>query len=167
MPMHVVAGPGMPDFEFNALKEAAAGIAGVLVEREAANLTEVLAEAAVTVSYSSCPLLDAVRTRVPALVVPCASGSDVSASRARRLAALGAIRLVEPEWLDAPTLAAQIAATVGFAPQAVDLDLSGAHATVRFLAALSEAANRFSARPVEDGARFAAIDNRSTTRLRT
>jgi predicted glycosyltransferase len=86
--------------------------------------------------------------------------------RARRLATFGAVRLVEPEWLDGPTLACQIAATIGFAPQRVDLDLSGAHATVRFLSSLVDAANRFSAGG-SDASRFPPVHGWQTTRFRT
>jgi predicted glycosyltransferase len=121
---------------------------------------------AVAVTHCSYPLLDVVRARVPALVVPTLAGDDTSTVRARRLAKIGAVRLVEPEWLDGPTLACQIAATIGFAPQRVDLDLSGAHATVRFLSSLVDAANRFSAAG-SDASRFAPVHGWQTTRFRT
>jgi predicted glycosyltransferase len=121
---------------------------------------------AVAVTHCSYPLLDVVRARVPALVVPTLAGDDTATMRARRLATFGAVRLVEPEWLDGPTLACQIAATIGFAPQRVDLDLSGAHATVRFLSSLVDAANRFSAGG-SDASRFPPVHGWQTTRFRT
>jgi predicted glycosyltransferase len=166
LPMRIIAGQSMPDAEFDMLQKAAAGVAGVVVDRDVDDMRHVLSRAAVTISHGACPPLDVVRSRVPALVVPSAGAGDISTVRARRLAALGAVRLVEPDWLDAPTLACQIAATIGFAPQSVDVDLSGAHSTVRFLAALADAANRFSAPEYAPGAKLTPIDHWTTTRLR-
>ena len=141
LPMRVVAGPAMPPDEYRSLQQAAAGTAGVILERDVVDVRQVLAHAAVTVAHSAYPLLDLLRSRVPALVVPPVSGSEEQTARMRRLAALGAVRVVEPEWLDGQTLACQIASTIGFTPRRADFDLSGAGATVRFLIGLLDAAS--------------------------
>jgi predicted glycosyltransferase len=141
LPMRVIAGPAMPPDEFQALQDAAAGTAGVIVERDVADVWQLLAGAAVTVAHTAYPLLDLVRSRVPALVVPPVSGSQEQTARTQRLAAQGALRVVEPEWLDGQTLACQIASTIGFTPRRAELDLSGAGATVRFLTGLLDAAS--------------------------
>jgi len=166
LPMRIIAGDAMSAADFSSLQQAAAGTAGVVVERTVSDVRSLLGSAAVAVSHCSYPLLDVVRARVPALVVPTIAGDDTATMRARRLATIGALRLVEPEWLDGPTLACQIAATIGFAPQRVDLDLSGAHATVRFLSSLVDAANRFSAAG-SDASRFTPVHGWQTTRFRT
>ena len=166
LPMRIIAGASMPDADYASLQKAAAGMAGVFVERTVSDVRSLLATAAVAVSHCTYPLLDVVRARVPALVVPTIAGDDTSTMRARRLAEIGAVRIVEPEWLDGPALACQIAATIGFAPQRVDLDLSGAHATVRFLSSLVDAANRFSAAG-SDASRFTPVHSWQTTRFRT
>jgi predicted glycosyltransferase len=167
LPMRIIAGPSMPASEYEALLKAAAGTAGVVVQRDVADIRALLATAAVTVSHCSYPLLDVVSSRVPALVIPTTGGDAAAATRARRLAKIGVVRVVEPEWLDGPTLACQIASTIGFAPQRVDLDLSGAHATVRFLTSLVDAANRFSAGGNGDRHRFTPVHSWQTTRFRT
>ena len=141
LPMRVIAGPAMSPDEYRSLQQAAAGTAGVIVERDVVDVRQVLAHAAVTVAHSAYPLLDLLRSRVPALVVPPVSGSEEQTARMRRLAALGAVRVVEPEWLDGQTLACQIASTIGFTPRRADFDLSGAGATVRFLIGLLDAAS--------------------------
>ena len=166
LPMRIIAGADMPADDYCSLQKAAAGTAGVVIERTVSDVRSLLGSAAVAVSHCSYPLLDVVRARVPALVVPTIAGDDTSTMRARRLATIGAVRLVEPEWLDGPTLACQIAATIGFAPQRVDLDLAGAHATVRFLSSLVDAANRFSAAG-SDASRFTPVHHWQTTRFRT
>jgi len=141
LPMRVIAGPAMPPDEFRALQQAAAGTAGVIVERDVVDVRPLLAGAAVAVAHSAYPLLDLLQSRVPALVVPPVGGSEEQTARVRRLASLGAVRVVEPEWLDGQTLACQIASTIGFAPRRAELDLSGAGATVRFLTGLLDAAS--------------------------
>jgi len=166
LPMRIIAGADMPAADFCSLQKAAASTAGVVVERTVSDVRTLLGSMAVAVTHCSYPLLDVVRARVPALVVPTLAGDDTATMRARRLATIGAVRLAEPEWLDGPTLACQIAATIGFAPQRVDLDLSGAHATVRFLSSLVDAANRFSAAG-SDASRFAPVHGWQTTRFRT
>ena len=166
LPMRIIAGADMPADDYCSLQKAAAGTAGVVIERTVSDVRSLLGSAAVAVSHCSYPLLDVVRARVPALVVPTIAGDNSHTMRARRLAKIGAVRLVEPEWLDGPTLACQIAATIGFAPQRVDLDLSGAHATVRFLSSLVDAANRFSAAG-SDASRFTPVHPWQTTRFRT
>jgi predicted glycosyltransferase len=166
LPMRIIAGADMPADDYCSLQKAAAGTAGVVIERTVSDVRSLLGRMAVAVTHCSYPLLDVVRARVPALVVPTLAGDDTATMHARRLATIGAVRLVEPEWLDGPTLACQIAATIGFAPQRVDLDLSGAHATVRFLSSLVDAANRFSAAG-SDASRFTPIHHWQTTRFRT
>ena len=141
LPMHVIAGPAMPPDEYQSLQRAAAGTAGVIVERNVVDVRPLLAGAAVTVAHSAYPLLDLLRSRVPALVIPPVGGSEEQAARTRRLAALGAVRVVDAEWLDGQTLACQIASTIGFTPRRTELDLSGAGATVRFLTGLLDAAS--------------------------
>jgi len=141
LPMRVIAGPAMPPDEFRRLQQAAAGTAGVIVERNVVDVRPVLARAAVAVAHSAYPLLDLLPSRVPALVVPPVGGSEEQTARVRRLASLGAVRVVEAEWLDGQTLACQIASTIGFTPRRAELDLSGAGATVRFLTGLLDAAS--------------------------
>ena len=167
LPMRIIAGQAMPETDYRSLEHAAAGTAGVRVERHVHDVRTLLATAAVAVSHCSYPLLDVVRSRVPALVIPTIGGDDAATMRARRLARVGAVRLIEPEWLDGPTLACQIASTIGFAPQRVDLDLSGAHATVRFLTSLVDAANRFSAADQSERTLPAPVHTWQTTRFRT
>lgn len=146
LPMRIVTGSGIGAAEFRALEEAAAGIAGVTLQRSAPDLRELLAGAAITVSHCAYrTVLDLVRSRVPALVVPTVGGGGEQTARARRLAALGVVRVVEPDWLDGPTLGCEIASTIGFAPLRLALDLSGARATVKFLARMTESSDVFAA----------------------
>ena len=101
----VVAGPFLPATEWRALGRAARKLAGLEFRRS-----------------------------VPALVVPFSeAGKDEQWVRARRLERFGAVRVLEPERLDGPTLAAEVRALLGFRPSPVALDLGGARRTVAIL----------------------------------
>ena len=129
----VVAGPFLPEADWRALRRA--GREGLELRRSVPNLGDRLLDAAASVSqcgYNTA--LDIVCARVPALVMPCSElGRDEQWVRARRLERLGAVRVLEPERLDGPTLAAEVRALLGFRPSPVALDLGGAPRTVTLL----------------------------------
>ena len=124
----VVAGPFLPAAEWRALRRAARERAGLEPRRSVPDLGAELSRA--RASLSQCgynTALDIVRAGVPALVVPFSeAGKDEQWVRARRLERLGAVRVLEPEQLDGPTLAAEVRALLGFRPSPVTLDLGGA-----------------------------------------
>ncbi len=71
---------------------------------------------------------------MPALVVPYATPEeDEQPRRARRLARLGAVRVLDPERLAPQALARAILALDGFVPTPPALDVDGAHATTGLL----------------------------------
>ena len=131
----VVAGPFLPEADWRPLRRAAREVAGLELRRSVPNLGERLLDAAASVSqcgYNTA--LDIVCARVPALVMPCSElGRDEQWVRARRLERLGAVRVLEPERLDGPTLAAEVRDLLGFRPSPVALDLGGAPRTVALL----------------------------------
>src|SRR5207244_13597286 len=68
-------------------------------------------------------LFRSVRAGVPALVVPFAEGhEDEQTRRARHLEALGAVRVLDVDELNVPTLAAEMRALLDFEPQAIDIE---------------------------------------------
>jgi predicted glycosyltransferase len=134
----VVAGPFLPEADWSSLRRAATGLAGLELRRSVPDLAAELRAASASVSqcgYNTA--LDVHQAGVPALVVPfAAEGEDEQAERARRLEALGAVRVLAPERLDGATLAAAIAELLRFRPPPLDLDLDGARTSARLLAAL-------------------------------
>jgi len=134
----LVAGPFLPENDWLALRENARGRAGLELRRAVPNLEAELARA--TVSVSQCgynAALEILRTRVRALVVPFSEGSeDEQRVRARRLERLGAVRVLEPERADGPTLAAEVQALLDFTPDPVALDMDGAAHTAELLETL-------------------------------
>lgn len=128
---HLVTGPFFPAEEMAELEALAAGCPGLSVERFVPDLRTVLAGASVSVSrcgYNTS--LDLLRTGVPALVVPYDEGSQTEqADRARRLADLGAVRVLPAQDLSAARLANEVVGLLSSTPVPVSLDMSGAEST--------------------------------------
>jgi len=123
------------------LRREARGRSGLLLRRSVPDLSEEMHSARASVSqcgYNTA--LDILRAHVPALVVPFAeTGEDEQTNRARRLEALGAVRVLTTGELQAPKFADEIRALLAFAPSRVTLDLDGASNTVRILESLHAA----------------------------
>jgi predicted glycosyltransferase len=137
IPMRLIAGPFCPAAERRAL-EAAATDRLELVPTVPA-LADELRHAAASVSqcgYNTA--LEVVRAGVPALVVPYATPEeDEQRRRARRLARLGAVRMLDPQRLHPTTLAREIEGLLSFEPTAPALDLDGADRTRDLLSELA------------------------------
>ncbi len=136
--MKVIAGPFFPEAEWRSLRGEARGRAGLSLRRSVPDLSEEMHTASASVSqcgYNTA--LDILRANVPALVVPFAEkGEDEQTNRARRLEALGAVRVLASADLKAPRFADEIRALLRFRPRRVRFDLNGAPSTVGILQAL-------------------------------
>jgi predicted glycosyltransferase len=129
--VRLVAGPFLPESEWQLLRAAAQGREGLDLRRSVPDLTTELHAAAASVSQCGYnTTLDLLRTGVPALVVPFAEGGeDEQTRRAERLARLGAVRVLEADRLDGRSLAAAVRDLLAFRPEPVALDLDGARKT--------------------------------------
>ena len=140
LPMRIVAGPFLPEHEYDALMSQAAGFADVTIERSVPTLRPLLGAAALSISqcgYNTA--LELLQTGVPALVVPFAEGrEDEQRARAARLEALGALRMLDPGALTGARLAREISATRAFSPQPLAVSMDGARETLRVVSRLSE-----------------------------
>ena len=138
LPMRLIAGPFLPEHEWQALRAAAHGMDSVELLRQVPDMVAEMRCARASVSqcgYNTA--LDILVSRVPALVVPYATATEnEQAERAGKLAALGALQQLDPAALDPARLAAAIEALLGFAPNAVSLGLDGATDSARRLLAL-------------------------------
>ena len=133
VPMKLIAGPFCPEREWRALEATAHD--GLELVRTVPDLGAELRRAGASVSqcgYNTA--LEIVQARVPALVVPYATREeDEQRRRARRLARLGALRVLDGDRLDPVTLAASIEALLGFEPADPAIDLGGAPRTTELL----------------------------------
>ncbi len=129
--MRVVAGPFLPESEWAALQAAVQSNPAIDLVRSVPDLGAEMRCAAVSVSqcgYNTA--MDILGARVPALVVPYAEQrEDEQTNRARRLAALGLLRVLEPAALSPQALATEISATFAFRPTASTLALDGGSKT--------------------------------------
>ncbi|MGH3343405.1 MAG: glycosyltransferase family protein [Carbonactinosporaceae bacterium] len=139
--MKIIAGPFLPEDAWRALQRESAGQSGLVVRRSVPDLGAELHAARASVSqcgYNTA--LDILRARVPALVVPFAErGEDEQTRRARRLASLGVVRVLDPTDLRPRVLADEIRALLSFRPHHPQLDLQGGPNTVRILEDLRSA----------------------------
>jgi predicted glycosyltransferase len=129
MPMRVVGGPLLPSDAWERI--AALAGSGVELRRTVGDLGAELRLARASVSQAGYnTALEVVRAGVPALLVPYATPEeDEQTRRARRLEAMGAVRVLErPQ-----RLAAAIRDLDGFRPRMADIDLGGAHRTGEWL----------------------------------
>ena len=131
--MRAIAGPLMPDDAFERLRAEAAGVPELELLRSVPDLAAELAGAAAAVSQAGYnTTLEIVRAGVPALVVPYATPEeDEQLRRARRLADLGVLRVLER--LDAATLAREIRRLEDFEPTTPAIDLDGGRGTCQEL----------------------------------
>jgi predicted glycosyltransferase len=133
VPMKLIAGPFCAEAEWRALEATVHD--GLELVRTVPDLGAELRRAAASVSqcgYNTA--LEIVAAGIPALVVPYATPEeDEQRRRARRLARLGALRVLDPDRLDPTTLAAAIEATLDFEPADPAIDLDGADRTTEML----------------------------------
>lgn len=139
LPMTIVAGPFLPDADWQACQRRATGHPGLTLRRAVPDLLAHLRSARVSVSqcgYNTS--LDILRAGIPAIVVPYAArGEDEQCRRADRLAALGLVSVLAQDTLDATTLAAAIEQALGREVPTVPLDLEGAARTTTLLTHLA------------------------------
>jgi predicted glycosyltransferase len=133
--MRVIGGPFIPERSWQDLEKISQGKQGVSLFRSVPDLGVELRRASASISqcgYNTA--MDILRSRVPALVVPFSGDKqDEQMNRAHRLERLGALRVLEPERLDAQTLAAEIARLLEFQPNPVRLDMNGVENTSQLL----------------------------------
>jgi predicted glycosyltransferase len=150
-PMHIVAGPFLPEPQWHALQREAAALPGVKLLRHVPDLAAQMAAARASISqcgYNTA--LDLVVSQVPALVVPYATATEnEQQQRARRLASLGAMQCLEPELLDGAALAAAIPELLRFRPRPAALALDGAQRSTELLAQLVDSQERPQPAPEE------------------
>jgi predicted glycosyltransferase len=139
-PLTIVAGPFLPAPAWTALESAVKNRPRVRLRRAVRSLPALLAPAAGSISqcgYNTA--LDVIATGVPALVIPFSTRrEDEQMKRARRLEALGALRLLAPEEATPRRVAREMVALQAFRPRPASLDLDGAERSTRMLNSLCE-----------------------------
>jgi len=133
LPWRLLAGLNLGEAEFAALSEKLP--ANVVLQRHRADFPQLLRDARISVSQAGYnTVLDVLAARVPAVLVPFATGKETEQSlRAERLAARGAVELVRGAELTPDTLARAIERALAGTPAAVALDTDGADNTARIV----------------------------------
>ena len=136
-PWRLLAGPHLPEAEWRAL--AAALPPGVALERFRADFPALLGRCLLSISQAGYnTILDILRARARAIVVPFAAGRETEqALRSAVLARHGFVHVLAETRLDGPSLAGAVAAALAAPPPPpVALRLDGAAATATVLGEL-------------------------------
>jgi predicted glycosyltransferase len=133
---HLLAGPNLPDAEFAAL--ASRLPKGVFLERYRRDFSQMLRRCRVSVSQAGYnTVLDIIGARIPAVVVPFASGRETEQSlRAERLAARGVFELVRESELSPTRLAHAIGRAIDRGPGPIAIDTKGVPRTAALIAGM-------------------------------
>ena len=142
LPMRIIAGPFLPEAQWQNLLKMADGMFGVEVLRHVPDMVREMRRARASISqcgYNTA--LDILVAQVPALVAPYATSTEnEQGERAARLAALGALRQFSAPALDPVHLADEIEALLTFKPRQAALNLDGAVLSAQLLHLLCERA---------------------------
>ena len=135
MTMKVIAGPRLPDDEYNDLVERAADVGSIEVVRIVDSMRAEMAKARCSVSQCGYhTALNAISTRTPSLFVPCEENHRAEQIvRAQRLVYWGAGRLLMPRHLNAASLTNDIYQLLQLQPRKVKFDMEGAAHAARLI----------------------------------
>ena len=138
--MKVVAGPFLPEAQWKDLRATVEGRRGVTLVRSVPDLYSELSQARASISqcgYNTA--MEIIQAQLPALVVPFADGGeDEQLKRARRLEALGAVRVLEQKEMTPGRMAEEMRMLVEFQPRTTPLDFDGARRSTEILCDLLE-----------------------------
>jgi predicted glycosyltransferase len=136
LPMRIIAGPFLPEAQWQALQRQADALPGVELVRHVSDMVAEMRTA--RASLSQCgynTALDLVVSGVPALVVPYKTSTEnEQGQRAERLAALGAMLQFDADALRPDSLAEAIERLLDFTPRPAALALDGAERSASHLA---------------------------------
>ncbi|QEX19929.1 glycosyl transferase [Hypericibacter terrae] len=137
-PWRIVTGPGMAERDLSALRASLP--TGVVLDRVRPDLPALFARCRLSVSQAGYnTVMELLSARARALVVPFAEASETEQTlRARRLAALELIDVIETDALQPAKFAAAIDRAAARERPVVDLHFDGAAETARILMALGQ-----------------------------
>ncbi len=134
--LHIVTGPHCPDEIFAQLQQRIAEQPGISLERFTPDFPALLQQADLSISmagYNTC--MDVLTAGVRAILYPFTGNNNQEQTmRARKLEQLGRVRVMAH--LEAKQLAAAITQSLPAPVPTITLDMNGAAATARILAAL-------------------------------
>jgi len=132
LPMTIVAGPFLPEADWQALSAQVEDMKGLTLLRSVPAMQPLLASHSLSVSQCGYnTVMDILESATPALVVPFVRGQeDEQSQRAQKLGQLGLVKVLHPVELTGQHLAEEILQLRDFSPNPAGLDLAGADNTV-------------------------------------
>ena len=141
LPMTLVAGPFLPEKDWQDLVEKTQRSPGLSLLRHVPNMTDLLLSHSVSVSQCGYnTVMDLLKSGISALVVPFSQGQeDEQSNRAERLSNLGLLRKVEASELDAERFVLEVEKALLFTPNPSALNVDGAARSTDIIHELSNA----------------------------
>lgn len=141
LPMTLVAGPFLPEPDWQDLVEKTQRSPGLSLLRHVPNMTDLLLSHSVSVSQCGYnTVMDLLKSGISALVVPFSQGQeDEQGNRAERLSNLGLLRKVEASELDVERFVLEVEKSLMFKPNPSALELNGAARSTDIIHELSNA----------------------------
>jgi predicted glycosyltransferase len=140
IPMSIVAGPFLPEPEWNLLKLKAQNKPGLRLYKSVPDLKYLFQNA--TVSISQCgynTVMDLLKTRVPALLIPYfEAGENEQTKRALKLEKMGLVRVLSETQLNADTIIQEIEQLLVFTPALISFQMQGAKESCKVIFQLLE-----------------------------
>jgi predicted glycosyltransferase len=143
LPMTIIAGPCLPEQEWENLEKIARDLPGLDLKRSVPDLGAEMAKVSWAVSHCGYnAAVDVIATGVYALLVPQENnhGSD-QADRLQRMSHWRAARTLMPRHLNGASLANSIYQLIKFKPAATDFNLDGAEITANIIYELAQSAD--------------------------
>jgi predicted glycosyltransferase len=139
LPMTIVAGPFLPQDEWQVLERAGKRSPALTLKRSVPDLGTELAKVRWAVCHCGYNMaLDIISTKVSALFVPSGNGHEsVQLDRAQRLTYWGVARMLMPHHLNGVSVASGIHQLMKFKPVETSFNLDGAEITANLIYDLS------------------------------
>ncbi len=129
LPMSIVAGPFLPESEWNLLKLKSQNNKGITLYRSVPDLKCLFQNAEISISQCGYnTVMDVLKTHVPALLIPYAEGREnEQTKRALKLEKLGVVRVLAATTLTTDNLLREIDSLLLFGPKSIKLQMDGAN----------------------------------------
>ncbi|MCF6251759.1 MAG: hypothetical protein L3J75_10910 [Methylococcaceae bacterium] len=129
LPMSIVAGPFLPESEWNLLKLKSQNNKGITLYRTVPDLKCLFQNAEISISQCGYnTVMDVLKTHVPALLIPYAEGREnEQTKRALKLEKLGVVRVLAATTLTTDNLLREIDSLLLFGPKSIKLQMDGAN----------------------------------------
>lgn len=135
LPMTIVAGPFLPEADWQELEQSAKRCSGLTLHRYVSHMSTLLATHSASVSQCGYnTVMDLLKSGIAALVVPFSQGQeDEQGNRAKRLGELGLLETMPADGLSVGQFVTRVEQLLMFKPNTAALDIDGASCSTEII----------------------------------